>query len=215
MNPTTTAAAPRPIEGAGAPARIELLAGTEGLALLVCGDDPADLHRRAVEFAAGDDVTVDDSPADVRVRSVRALPWCGPLCQWCGDGVHYAAAPDGAEGAFRAALIGCHICTDAERAAREAAAEAIRCETKTSIFGVDLGQCHAAGVAIIAFTCGQGCERPPQRVCAMHRDGAIETTKGTNGISVCRSCEEAGRGDVPIRLLSCKALIIEHQEVTR
>ncbi|MFI7049053.1 hypothetical protein [Streptosporangium sandarakinum] len=49
----------------------------------------------------------------------------------------------------------------------------------------------------------------------MHRDGAIETTQGTNGISVCRSCEEAGRGDVLILLLSCKALTIEHLEVTR
>ncbi|MFC4014591.1 hypothetical protein ACFOY2_45725 [Nonomuraea purpurea] len=195
--------------------RIELVVNAEGLALLVPGDDPAEAYRQAVEFAADDDVTVDGSPADIFTRSVRGLPSCGPLCCGCGDDVHYVIAQDGTEGAFRAAFVACHVCTDEERAEREAAAEAIRCETKMSWIGIDLGQCHAAGVAIIAFTCGHGCERAPQRVCAMHRDGAIETTKGTSDISICRSCEEAGREDVPIRLLSCKPLTTEDQEVTR
>ncbi|MFG6197745.1 hypothetical protein [Nonomuraea sp. JJY05] len=195
--------------------RIELVVRAEGLALLVPGDDPAEAHRQALKFAADDDVTVDDSPAGIFIRSVRGLPLCGPLCCGCGDDVHYVMAQDGDEGAFRAAMVACHVCTAEERAAREAAAEAIRRETRTSWLGIDLGQCHASGVAIIQFTCGHGCERAPQRVCAMHRDGAIETTKGTSGTSICRSCEEAGRGDVPIRLLSCKPLTTNDQEVTR
>jgi hypothetical protein len=195
--------------------RIELVVRAEGLALLVPGDDPAEAYRQAVEFAADDDVTVDDSPSGIFIRSVRALPSCGPLCCGCGDDVHYVLTHDGAGGAFRAALVACHVCTDEERAARAAAAEAIRCETKSSWLGIDLGQCHAAGVAIIAFTCGYGCERAPQRVCAMHRDGAIETTKGADQISVCRTCGEAGRDDVPIRLLSCKPLTTDNQEVTQ
>lgn len=196
--------------------RIELLVNVDGLALLVPGDDPADIHRRALEFAEHDDVTVDTPPADVAVRSVQALPWCGALCYGCSpDGRHYLTVHNGTEGSFRAALVACHVCTSAERAARAAAAEAIRCETETSIFGLDLGQCHAPGVAVIRFTCGHRCERAPQRVCAMHRDGAIETTKGTSDVSVCRTCEKAGRDDVLIQLLSCKTLTSERMEVTR
>ncbi|WP_043641370.1 hypothetical protein [Nonomuraea candida] len=194
---------------------IKMLVNVDGLALLVPGDDPADIHRRAVEFAEHDDVTVDTRAAEVTVRTVRALPWCGPLCNGCTpEGGHYITVQDGTIDSYPAGLIACHVSTDEERAARAAAAEANRCETRTSIFGVDLGQCHAAGVAIIQFTCDHGCERAPQRVCAMHRDGAIETTKGTSDISVCRSCEEAGREDVLIRLLSCQPLTND-QEVTR
>ncbi|MGW2219620.1 hypothetical protein ACWCSD_31930 [Nonomuraea sp. NPDC001684] len=195
--------------------RIELLVEAGGLALLVPGDDPAEIHRQAVEYAADDDITVDATAAGVHVRSFRRLPWCGPACSGCGDGVHYETVQDSTEGAIRAALVACHICTDAERAARAAAAEAIRCESKSAWLNIDLGQCHAPGVAVMTFTCGYGCDRAPQRVCAMHRDGAIETTKGTSTIAFCRTCEEAGRGDVPIRLLSCKPLTTDTLEVSR
>ena len=64
-------------------AQIQLLADADGFVILVPGDDPAEIHRQALKFAAEEDVTVDTPAAEVMVRTVRALPWCGPLCNGC------------------------------------------------------------------------------------------------------------------------------------
>ncbi|MFI9848377.1 hypothetical protein ACIHFD_66000 [Nonomuraea sp. NPDC051941] len=89
---------------------------------------------------------------------MRDLPWYGPLCCGCGDDVHYLTVQDGIVGAFRAALVACHVCTDEKGAACTAAAEAIRCQSEATWLGIDLGpgptaQAHSrelAGASVVA-----------------------------------------------------------------
>ncbi|GAA2691910.1 hypothetical protein [Nonomuraea recticatena] len=83
-------------------------------------------------------------------------------------------------------------------------ASASGCEVEMSFFGIDLGRCHWNAKHRITFTCARGCERDPLLVCDLHHEAASDLE--LNEVSVCRTCEAAGRADVPISLQSSEPL---------
>ncbi|WP_449060573.1 hypothetical protein [Planomonospora algeriensis] len=87
---------------------IRLLVGARGLALLVPGTDPAEVHARALAYAPGNDLVIEGGPDAVCIRSMRAIGWCSWSCAYCGpDGLHYVPARAGSLGVVTAGFVPC------------------------------------------------------------------------------------------------------------
>lgn len=132
--------------------------------------------------------------------------------------IHYRLALPGQPGAFVAAIIPCSVPEPGELTGTplapisEKASGAPRCEVAASFFGIDLGPCGEPATHMITFTCERQCVRAPQLVCGLHHEAATTPAPDPNELSVCRVCEEAGRGDVLIRLLSSGSLVLTSEE---
>lgn len=88
------------------PELIRELVGESGPVLMIRSTDPAEIHRLAVEWAADEDgIAVAEGPDEIRVQSIRAVPWCPVECGCERNRTHYTPTYKGGRGSFRAALI--------------------------------------------------------------------------------------------------------------
>ncbi|HEY9372560.1 hypothetical protein [Streptomyces sp.] len=89
--------------------RVTQLNGDNGPLLLIRGEDPAEIHRLATEWAAEDCSGVSTAPQDVQVISIRAIAWCDHWTCGCGEpGRHYIQAAPWSRGSFRGAFVELH-----------------------------------------------------------------------------------------------------------
>ncbi|MBO4273108.1 hypothetical protein [Microbispora triticiradicis] len=104
--------------------KITHLFGSDGPMLMVRGEDPAEIHRLATEWVAEEDpgwMEVTDSPEDISVVSIRAVPGCGWPCD-CGNRTTHYLRGRGGRGSFRGAFVNIHTITTDEMEQRRAVA---------------------------------------------------------------------------------------------
>lgn len=91
------------------PEQIRELRGDNGPMLVIRGEDPAEIHRLAMEWATEDGSEVSEDLEDVQVISIRAINWCWSWICDCGQpGRHYIQARPGSRGSFRGAFVELH-----------------------------------------------------------------------------------------------------------
>lgn len=82
-----------------------LLSGADGPLLLVRGEDPQGIHRRALRWVVEEDdpavIRVAESPEEIHVSSIKVIGWCpGQFCE-CGEKTtHHITTRSGVRGAF-------------------------------------------------------------------------------------------------------------------
>lgn len=77
-----------------------LVAGIDGLRLMLPGQDAGALWKRAVAWAEREGLVVVDAPEVVAVERIRAVDYCPPHCG-CGLGVaHFVPSRASLKGAF-------------------------------------------------------------------------------------------------------------------
>lgn len=85
------------------------LFNADGELLMIRGEDPAEIHRLAVLYVTADGwLEVADTPEDIRVTPIRAIPTCGESCGCGNPGTHYLPVRRGGRGSFRGAFVNIH-----------------------------------------------------------------------------------------------------------